>query len=60
MGELIKLVEHRPEFKAALIQELADIDTQLEPLQRRAEDIRRALGLLGIEKGVTEEPEDVS
>lgn len=51
MSEVVKLYE-RPEFKAALIQELADIDTQLEPLQRRAEDIRRYLGILPVELGV--------
>lgn len=45
MGELFNLTD-RPEFKAALIQELTDIDIQLEPLQRRAEQIRRELGLL--------------
>lgn len=59
MGELFNLFE-RPEFKAARIQELADIDMRTEQDLRRAENIRRALGLIGIEKGITEEPEDVS
>lgn len=51
MGELIYLAD-RPEFKAALIQRLADLDQQLEPLEREAEIVRRALGLVAIEAGV--------
>jgi len=51
VGELIHLAD-RPEFKAALIQRLADLDQQLEPLEREAEIVRRALGLVALERGL--------
>lgn len=56
MGEVIPFVriQDRPEHRAAMIQELADLDSQIEPLARRAEEIRRYLGLLGVELGVDE------
>lgn len=54
MGEVIPFVriQDRPEYKAALIAELSDLDNQIEPLARRAEEIRRYLGLLGTELGL--------
>ena len=46
---------NEPEALAALIRELHDIDAEIEPKQRRAEMIRRQLGLLGVEKGIDQE-----
>lgn len=41
-----------PERRAHLIQRLADLDAELEPMQREAEQIRRALGLIAVEQGL--------
>lgn len=47
MGEVIPMYS-----REELVAELAVIDRELEPLERRAEDIRRLLGLLAVERGV--------
>lgn len=43
-----------PEHHSALIQELADLDMECEPTDRRREEIRRQLGLLAAERGLNE------
>lgn len=43
-----------PEIRAYAIQELADLEIKLEPLERRAEELRRYLGLLPLELGLEE------
>lgn len=45
----------RPEMRAHLIQRLVDLDTAIEPLAREAENIRRRLGLLAVERGASDE-----
>lgn len=54
MGDVLpfRQIRDRPEYKASLMRELSDLDSQIEPLARRAEEIRRYLGLLGVERGV--------
>lgn len=53
MGELIPLFSRdTEEMKASMIQELADLDMRIEPMERRAEYLRRRLGVLGVERGV--------
>ena len=41
-----------PEARAAMIQELADLDAEHEAADRRRELLRRQLGLLGVEHGL--------
>lgn len=51
MGELISFPVS-PEMRAHLIQRLADLDMEIEPKAREAEEIRRFLGILAVEKGL--------
>lgn len=57
MGEVISMftrreLEPEEQRRQDLIAELAVIDQETEPMLRRAEVIRRELGLLAIERGL--------
>lgn len=54
MGEVIRLND-RPKYKERLKEELRQLDAEIEPKQRRAEEIRRVLGVIGVEKGLEED-----
>lgn len=54
MSEPTPIFKNNPDMRDALVKELNELDTKLEPLQRRAEDLRRALGIIGTELGLKE------
>lgn len=45
----------RPDRQAELLFELAAIEEQLLPLEKRAKELRLLLGMVGVDKGISDD-----